>query len=68
MRGQFLYNNTMKNYTKQPWSHQERTLLAARWYNVNRADIEKLFPNRTYNACAKQAKYLKDRGWAFKKR
>ena len=67
MRGQFHYNNTMKNYIKQPWSHSERTLLAAKWYTVKRDDIEKLFPNRTYNACVKQAKYLRDRGWHFKK-
>ena len=58
----------MKNYSKQPWSHEERKLLASSWYIVNRIHIEKLFPNRTYNACAKQAKYLRDRGWAFKKR
>ena len=57
----------MKNYVKKPWSHEERKLLAARWYDINRDDLEKLFPNRTYNACAKQAKYLRDRGWRFKK-
>ena len=57
----------MKNYTKQPWSHEERTLLAAKWYNIDRDQLEKLFPNRTYNARAKQAKYLRDRGWPFKK-
>ena len=65
--GYFLYNNTMKNYIKQPWSHEERRLLASNWYCVDRNGIEKLFPNRTYNACAKQAKYLKDRGWPFKR-
>ena len=68
MRGELFYNIRMKNYVKQPWSHEERTLLANKWYASDRGDIEKLFPNRTYNACAKQAKYLKDRGWAFKKR
>ena len=67
MRGQFLYNYTMKNYTKQPWSHEERTLLAAKWYNMKKDELNKLFPNRTYNACVKQAKYLRDRGWRFKK-
>lgn len=67
MRGQFLYNNTMKNYVKQPWSHEERTLLTSKWYHIDRNDIEELFPNRTYNACCKQAKYLRDRGWRFKR-
>ena len=67
MRGQFYYNNTMKNYIKQPWSHDERKLLAAKWYNIKRDEVEKFFPNRTYNACVKQAKYLRDRGWPFKK-
>jgi len=57
----------MKNYVKKPWSHEERTLLAAKWHLSGPGDIEKLFPNRTYNACAKQAKYLRDRGWRFKK-
>ena len=57
----------MKNYTKQPWSQEERKLLAHSWYRVDRNDIEKLFPNRTYNACVKQAKYLRDRGWHFKR-
>ena len=57
----------MKNYTKQPWSQEERKLLAHSWYRVDRNDIEKLFPNRTYNASVKQAKYLRDRGWHFKR-
>ena len=57
----------MKNYVKQPWSQEERKLLANSWYKVNRDGLEKLFPNRTYNTCAKQAKYLRDRGWHFKK-
>ena len=57
----------MKNYVKQPWSQEERKLLANSWYKVNRDGLEKLFPNRTYNACAKQDKYLRDRGWHFKK-
>ena len=57
----------MKNYVKQPWSQEERKLLANSWYKVNRDGLEKLFPNRTYNACAKQAKYLRDRGWHFKR-
>lgn len=65
--GYFNYNIKMKNYTKQPWSYDERTLLAAKWHLVSKEDIEELFPNRTYNACAKQAKYLRDRGWPFKK-
>ena len=65
--GYLLYNNTMKNYIKQPWSQEERRLLASKWYCTDRDSIERLFPNRTYNACAKQAKYLKDRGWPFKR-
>ena len=66
MRGEFLYNIRMKNYVKQPWSHAERTLLRDKWNVCNADEIQKLFPNRTYNACAKQAKYLRDRGWRFK--
>ena len=67
MRGQFLYNTRMKNYIKQPWSHAERTLLTEKYYLSTRDELEKLFPNRTYNSCVKQTKYLRDRGWRFKK-
>jgi len=67
MGGEFHYNYTMKNYVKQPWSHEERSLLVANWHCMSKDDLEKLFPNRTYNACVKQAKYLRDRGWRFKK-
>tara|TARA_B100000900_G_scaffold402436_1_gene408289 strand:- start:2074 stop:2286 length:213 start_codon:yes stop_codon:yes gene_type:complete len=67
MRGEFLYNIRMKNYVKQPWSHEERTLLTNSWYIRDKESLQKLFPNRTYNACVKQAKYLRDRGWRFKK-
>ena len=31
-------------------------------------ELEELFPDRSYNACVKQAKYLRDRGWVFTKR
>ena len=57
----------MKNYVKQPWSHEERKLLADNWYVMDKKNLDKLFPNRTYNSCVKQAKYLRDRGWSFKK-
>ena len=57
----------MKNYVKQPWSHEERKLLADNWYVMDKKDLDKLFQNRTYNSCVKQAKYLRDRGWSFKK-
>ena len=51
MRGEFLYNIRMKNYVKQPWSHEERTLLTNNWYIRDKESLQQLFPNRTYNAC-----------------
>ena len=41
--------------------------MADSWYTISKDDIKELLPNRTYNSCAKQVKYLKDRGWRFKK-
>lgn len=52
-------------YTKQPWSHKDRILLSKEYYFSDREKLEELFPNRSYNSCVKQAKYLRDRGWVF---
>lgn len=57
----------MKNYSKQPWSQAERNLLCEKYHFSTAKELQELFPNRTYNACVKQAKYLKDRGWRLKK-
>ncbi len=68
------YNNislerfTMKKYVKKPWSHEERKLLAKRYHLCTKKELEEVFPDRSYNACVKQAKYLRDRGWVFTKR
>jgi len=55
----------MKQYTKRPWSYKERVLLSKNYHNSDRDRLAKLFPDRSYNACVKQAKYLRDRGWVF---
>ena len=57
----------MKKYIKRPWTHDERKLLSKVYHQSYRLELEELFPDRTYNACVKQAKYLRDRGWFFKK-
>lgn len=57
----------MKKYIKRPWTHDERKLLSKVYYQSSRLELEELFPDRTYNACVKQAKYLKDRGWFFER-
>jgi hypothetical protein len=57
----------MKQYTKRPWSHEERVLLSETYRGSDRDRLETLFPDRSYNACVKQAKYLRDRGWVFKR-
>ena len=60
-----LEKSTMKKYVKRPWSHEERVKLSKSYYLSSREDLEELFPDRTYNACVKQVKYLRDRGWVF---
>lgn len=57
----------MKIYKKRPWTHEERKLLSKVYYSSSRLELEGYFPDRSYNACVKQAKYLKDRGWYFKR-
>jgi len=57
----------MKIYKKRPWTHEERKLLSKIYHKSNRTELENYFPDRSYNACVKQAKYLKDRGWYFVK-
>jgi hypothetical protein len=67
MKPQFHYNNTMRIYKKRPWSHEERTLLTQKYYFCKEKELAELFPDRSYNSCVKQAKYLRERGWVFKK-
>ncbi len=57
----------MKLYSKRPWSHEERKLLSKKYHFSSAEELQVLFPDRSYNACVKQAKYLKDRGWVFDK-
>lgn len=57
----------MKKYTKKPWSHEERTILSQNYYIVDAEALAELLPERSRGACVKQAKYLRDRGWKFKK-
>ena len=58
----------MKVYTKRPWSRNERELLRKVYYFSNEKELQAHFPDRSYNACVKQAKYLQDRGWVFRKK
>jgi hypothetical protein len=57
----------MKVYKNRPWSHEERTLLSQKYYFCKEEELVELFSGRSYNACVKQAKFLRDRGWVFKK-
>lgn len=58
----------MKRYTKRPWSRRERELLRQVYYKSTAEELQECFPDRSYNACVKQAKYLQDRGWVFYKK
>jgi len=58
----------MKVYTKRPWAHKERELLRKVYHFCNEKELQEHFPDRSYNACVKQAKYLQDRGWAFRRK
>ena len=57
----------MRKYTRKPWSHDERTILSQNYYTVDAEILSELLPERSRAACIKQAKYLRDRGWKFKK-
>jgi hypothetical protein len=57
----------MKQYVKRPWSDKERRLLREVYYVLSTEDLLKTFPDRSLNSCVKQVKYLKERGWSFKK-
>jgi hypothetical protein len=62
----FCIINLMKKYSRKPWSTKERNLLRDYYYLVDSSELEKIFPDRSYNAIVKQVAYLKARGWWFK--
>lgn len=55
-------------YTRRPWTHDERITLSKQYYSSDCERLKQLFPDRSYNSCVKQAKYLRDRGWVFTKK
>jgi hypothetical protein len=59
---------SMKQYSKRPWTMNERNLLRKHYYVSSQDELLKLFPDRTMNSITKQVNYLKKRGWSFFKR
>ena len=55
----------MKQYSKRPWTSDERNLLRKYYYISSEEELQKLFPDRSMNAITKQVHYLKKRGWSF---
>lgn len=55
----------MKRYSKRPWTMDERNLLKKYYYTSSAEELERLFPDRSYNAIVKQVSYLRKRGWTF---
>ncbi len=55
-------------YTRRPWTYDERVTLSKQYYSSDYGRLQELFPDRSYNSCVKQAKYLRDRGWVFTKK
>lgn len=53
-------------HTKRPWTRKERVQLLKVYGTVPVQQLPQYFPDRTVNACIKQAKYLRDRGCVFK--
>ena len=58
----------MRKYTKRPWTQDERVLLRKVYHKSNKAELAELFPDRPYNACVKQAQYLRGKRWPFRKK
>lgn len=58
----------MRKYTKRPWTYDEKVLLTKVYRKSTKAELEEFFPDRSYNACVKQAKYLRERRWPFRKK
>ena len=56
---------SMKQYSKRPWTMNERNLLRKHYYVSSQDELLKLFPDRTMNSIIKQVNYLKKRGWSF---
>lgn len=55
----------MKQYSKRPWTMDERNLLRKYYYVSNTEELLKMFPDRSMNSITKQVNYLKKRGWSF---
>ena len=58
----------MRKYTKRPWTYDEKVLLTKVYHKSTKAELAEIFPDRSYNACVKQAKYLRERRWPFRKK
>jgi len=58
----------MKQYSKRPWTSDERNLLRKHYYASSDTEIQELFPDRSINSLRKQVSYLKKRGWSFLKK
>mgnify|MGYP003127876274 FL=1 len=57
----------MRRYVKRPWTQEERVKLTHLYYIADKETLIKEFPDRTLTSLQKQAKYLRDRGWVFKR-
>ena len=62
----FRYNTHMKNYFKQPWTDNERRVLAQNYLFRTAEEIQELLPNRTLQSIRNQVHYLRKRGYRFK--
>ena len=55
-----------KEYTKRPWTDEERKTLQREYNSYTTRELQELyFPDRSINAIIKQVHYLKKRGWTF---
>ncbi len=55
----------MKDYQKQPWSHEERKFLKEHYGKMSVRRLCDLMPHRSENSIRKQVHYLRQRGWTF---
>jgi hypothetical protein len=53
-------------HMKRTWTRKERGRLLKVYGTVPTQELPQYFPDRTVNACIKQAKHLRDMGCIFK--
>ena len=63
----FEYNYIMKEYSKKPWTYEERQYVRDNYGKLSMEELLAALPDRNENSIRKQVSYLRKRGWTFNK-